>query len=564
VRSHALLAATAERFDLLVIGAGINGAGIARDAAMRGLRVLLVDKGDLGSGTTSWSTRLIHGGLRYLEHFEGPLVRESLRERETLMKIAGHLVKPVSMAIPIYEGDRRGPAIVRLGMVTYDVLSLGKSLDNHRMLSAAEALEREPGLSPEGLRGAALYHDAQVEFAERLAVENALAARTAGAVVLTYARAERLVIEENVVRGVELSDVLNASSGVREARAEVVVNAAGPWVDEVLSTAARRPRRMVGGTKGSHLVVESFAGAPRDALYVEASADGRPYFIVPWNGLFLIGTTDERYSGDLDWVVADDAEIDYLIAETNRVVPEARLTRQQVIYTYAGVRPLPYVRGGDTGGVTRRHIVHDHAPDLAANLVSIVGGKLTTYRSLAEEAVDEVYRLLARRRPGSRTGKVRLPGGSAGRMEEFAASFAATSGLGAGTSARLVRVYGTRAEEIAQIAASDESLAHRIADEPGTVGAEVLYAVRHEAAETLTDILMRRTMIGLGPSVGIGPDREAADIAMRWLGWDAERAEREVDAFRAYIERYRPRRDASPDSGGSPQRVARSSEKPTP
>jgi len=543
VRSLALHAATAERFDLLVVGAGINGAGIARDAAMRGLRVLLVDKGDLGSGTTSWSTRLIHGGLRYLEHLEAPLVRESLRERETLMKIAGHLVKPVSMAIPIYEGDRRGPALVRLGMFTYDVLSLDKSLDNHRMLNAAEALEREPGLSPEGLRGAALYYDAQVEFAERLAVENGLAARAAGAVVLTYARAERLLIEENVVRGVELSDVFDPSWR-GEARAEVVVNAAGPWVDEVLSTAERRPRRMVGGTKGSHLVVESFAGAPSEALYVEASADGRPYFIVPWNGLFLIGTTDERYTGDLDWVVADDAEIDYLIAETNRVVPEARLTREQVIYTYSGVRPLPYVPDGATGAVTRRHIVHDHAPDLAANLISIVGGKLTTYRSLAEEAVDEVYRLLARRRPRSRTGKVNLPGGSSGPMEDFAATFATASGLDPEVSSRLVRVYGTRAEEVARIAASDASLGRPIAGEPGTVAAEVLYAVRHEAAETLSDILMRRTMIGLGPSVGIGPDREAAAIAMRWLGWDAERADREVDAFRAYVERYRPRTSA--------------------
>ncbi len=554
MRSDTLQAATAERFDLLVVGAGVNGAGIARDAAMRGLRVLLVDKGDLGSGTTSWSTRLVHGGLRYLEHFEAPLVRESLRERETLMKIAGHLVKPVSMAIPIYEGDRRGPALVRLGMVTYDVLSLDKSLDNHRMLNAEEALEREPGLSPEGLRGAALYYDAQVEFAERLAVENGLAARDAGAVVLTYARAERLLIEENVVRGVEMSDVLDPSWR-GEARAEVVVNAAGPWVDEVLSTAERRPRRMVGGTKGSHLVVESFASAPSEALYVEASADGRPYFIVPWNGLFLIGTTDDRYEGDLDWVVADDAEIDYLIAETNRVVPEARLTREQVIYTYSGVRPLPYVPEGATGAVTRRHIVHDHAPDLAANLISIVGGKLTTYRSLAEEAVDEVYRLLARRRPRSRTGKVSLPGGSEGRMEDFAATFATSSGLDPETSARLVRVYGVKAEEVARIAASHEPLARPIAGERGTVAAEVLYAVRREAAETLTDILMRRTMIGLGRSVGIGPDRAAAGIATDWLGWDADRADREVEAFRSYIERYRPRTATGDAQGTKPASV---------
>src|SRR5215210_604299 len=213
-------------FDLVVIGAGINGAGIARDAAMRGLKVLLLDKGDISDGTTQWSTRLIHGGLRYLEHYEVHLVRESLAEREKLLRIAPHLVKPLRFVVPIYERSKRGPGLIRLGMIGYDVLSFDKSVPNHKMLSRDEALERYPGLNPEGLLGAATYYDAQVEYAERVAVENAISAREHGATVLTYAEVKRLLFEEGAglprVSGVELEDRLG--SGTYTAHAPVTVN----------------------------------------------------------------------------------------------------------------------------------------------------------------------------------------------------------------------------------------------------------------------------------------------------------------------------------------------------
>jgi len=260
-----------EPFDLIVVGAGINGAGIARDAALRGLRTLLLDKGDVGGGTTSWSTRLVHGGLRYLEHREVGLVRESLRERERLLRLAPHLVKPLSLLIPIYRGDKRGPWLIRLGMVAYDSLSFDKSLKRHRMLGRAKALRRAPGLDPTNLLGAAVYYDAQVTFAERLAVENALDARDHGATLLTHARVDRLLVEAGAVRGVAVTDLLDGG-GSGDARAPVVVNVAGPWVDRVLAgdgSGSDAPR-MIGGTKGSHVVVGPFPGAPEDALYVEA------------------------------------------------------------------------------------------------------------------------------------------------------------------------------------------------------------------------------------------------------------------------------------------------------
>src|SRR6185295_15119277 len=386
-------------FDVIVIGAGINGAGIARDAAMRGLKVLLLDKADIASGTSSASTRLIHGGLRYLEHFEFGLVRESLRERETLLRIAPHLVKPLPITIPIYKHSKRGPLTIRAGMIAYDLLSRVKSLPRHRMFSRAETLRQLPGLNAEGLLGSAQYFDAQVEFAERLVVENALDARDRGAEVVTYAPVTRIIAENGAVTGVEF-----VSEGETQVvRASVVINAAGPWVDELLERAPVESSRLIGGTKGSHIVVGPFPGASKSAIYLEAQSDGRPFFIIPWNGNYLIGTTDVRYEDDLDEVRSEMWEVDYLLAETNRVFPEAGLTRERILFTYSGVRPLPWTRNEDERDITRRHFIREH-PQLK-NLLSIVGGKLTTYRSLAEECVDLVYRKLGRESPPCLTAK---------------------------------------------------------------------------------------------------------------------------------------------------------------
>jgi glycerol-3-phosphate dehydrogenase len=544
-------------FDLIVVGAGINGTGIARDAAMRGLKTLLLDKGDISNGTTQWATRLIHGGLRYLEYYEVSLVRESLKDREILLQIAPHLVRPLGFLVPIYERAKHGPLMIRLGMFGYDTLSLDKSLDNHRMLSAEEALEREPGLNPEGLLGAAFYYDAQVEYAERIAVENAISAREHGAVVLTYCRVDRLAREDGRVTGVEFTDVLGGGS--HSARAPVTVNVAGPWVDEVLGEDLGG--RMIGGTKGSHLVVDPFPGAPKnEALYVEARRDGRPYFIVPWNGRYLIGTTDIRYEGDLDRVVADEEEIEYLIDETNHVIPEANLTRESVLFTYSGIRPLPFQPEGAEGSVTRSHIVYDHAKGKGVGtkrssigegvarvegLISIVGGKLTTYRNLSRQTVDMVRKKLGREAPESRTAKAPLPGGETPDFAAFAAGFKATSGLADELAERLVKLYGVRAPDVLEMAGDDPSLRMPLGPsatvENGIIGAEVLYAFRREMAQTLSDVLLRRTMVGMGPSVGLDVDEAAAQVAVKHLGWNEDRARSEVEAYRGYVERYKPK-----------------------
>ena len=388
----------ASPYDVVIIGAGINGAGIARDAAMRGLKVLLIDKGDPGCGTTSASTRLIHGGLRYLEHFEFGLVRESLRERETLLKIAPHLVKPLPIAIPIYKAGRRGRLTIHAGMILYDLLSWGKSLPGHRMLSRAQTLERWPGLNPEGLVGSALYYDAQVEFPERLVQENVRSAREFGAEVLTHTLVTGFAVENGKVSGVEL---VSEDGQKHFAEAGMVINAAGPWIDYVLEQVPVESPKLIGGTKGSHLIVPSFPTAPANAIYLEARSDGRPIFIIPWNKQYLIGTTDVRFEDNPDEVRCEQWEIDYLLAETNLAFPGAGLTRGNILDTYSGVRPLPVTGDKAEENITRRHFIREH-PRLP-NLLSIVGGKLTTYRSLAEECVDLIFRKLGKDSPPCRT-----------------------------------------------------------------------------------------------------------------------------------------------------------------
>ena len=394
-------------YDVAIIGAGVNGAGIARDAALRGLRVIVFDQADLCSGTSWISSRLIHGGLRYLEYGEIPLVFESLRERITLRKIAGHLVKPIRICIPIYESARRGPLLIRIGMFIYDLLSVGKTVPGHDMLDRQQTIDNEPGLRAEGLRAAARYYDAQVTYTERLVLENLVAARSAGAHIRTYCAVTDIHIDNGAVTGLSCRDVLTGET--QDIAARVIINAAGPWVDDVLETTGRSKKRFIGGTKGSHIIVGEFAGAPQDAYYVEAESDGRPFFIIPWNGLYLVGTTDIRYDGDLAEVRASEQEVDYLLAETNRVFPDANLGREDIHYAYAGVRPLPRRERGPESAITRRHIIKKNRR-IARGLVSIIGGKITTYRNLAEQTVDKLGRLLGRSLPECRTETTKLPG----------------------------------------------------------------------------------------------------------------------------------------------------------
>jgi len=524
-----------QRCDVVVIGAGINGAGIAREAARAGLRVLVLEQSDVGSGTTSASTRLIHGGLRYLEHGELGLVRESLREREALLQLAPHLVEPLRLYLPIYRGARRPLWQIRIGLALYDLLSRGKSLPNHRMLSPDELLRHMPGLAARGLVGGATYFDAQVAFPERLVVENLLDAAAHGAVVLNHTAAVRIRVERGSVAGVDWRRADGATGHVSAGR---VVNAAGPWLDRVAaSVTGARPRSdvLVGGTKGSHLVVAPFPGAPDAALYAEAASDGRPFFIVPWNGLYLIGTTDVRYDGDPGDAAIDDRELDYLVQETERLFPDAGGIRQRVLYTMAGVRALPYAPGRAEGAITRRHLIHAHRD--AHGLYSIVGGKLTTYRALARDVLERLGRDGLRHRAAPRGGEP-LPGAITG-AERAALEADLAAVFGPRAAARMLRTYGRLSARLLDGARGRPELAKAAGPGAELRIVELVHAMESEWAESLIDLLQRRTMLGLGADFGSGEAPLAAAALVELGIWDDARAADELAAYRRFAARHR-------------------------
>jgi len=525
------------QYDLVIVGGGINGAGIARDAALRGLRVILLEKNDFGSGTTSWSSRLIHGGLRYLEYAEIPLVYESLHERGYLRKIASHLVNRIRINIPIYDRSKRGPFLIRLGMLAYDLLSFRKTLPRHRMLSRDELLQEEPGLSAEGLRGGAQYYDAQVTFAERLVLENIIAAEQAGAIVKNYCIVDMIGLEDST--SINVAYVDKESDEKSRVKCRLLINASGPWVDRVLQTTGTRTRRLMGGTKGSHIVVGNFNGAPNAAFYVEAAADGRPFFIIPWNGQFLIGTTDIRYGRDPDNARASNREIQYLLDETNRVFPEAALTTGDIHFAYAGVRPLPRKRKGPESAITRKHIIKRHRQPLRG-IISIIGGKLTTFRNLAEQTVDRVDRKLNAGLLPCSTASTPLPG--AVGIDEARDRLQDYTGLSKAGQERLLSIYGGRASLILDLAESDPILAEAIDVNRSVLAAEVVFCIRHEFARHLTDLMHRRLMLGLSADQGEAVVDAVAAIATTEFGWSEEQLHEQLNSLRRYNARLKPNR----------------------
>jgi glycerol-3-phosphate dehydrogenase len=526
-------------YDVVVIGAGINGGGIFREASLRGYKTLLLEKGDLGGATTSTSSRLIHGGLRYLEHYEFSLVRESLRERERLLKSAPHLVTPIPLTLPVYKGHKRGPFMIGLGMIAYDMLSYDKSVPNSKMLTREQALEAEPGLDPDGLRAAGRYYDCQAEFPERLVVENVVDGVRHGGTVRTHSRVTGFELSDHMVDTVIYTDKDGAERRVTTAS---VINVAGPWIDRVLGLAGSFPR-FNGGTKGSHIVVEPFAGAPKDALYIEARQDGRPYFIIPWNDLYLIGTTDIRFAGELDTIVADEDEINYLLNETNMAIPDAKLSREDVLYTFAGVRPLPYVTEGSTAAITRKHIIKSHRPEVT-NVVTIIGGKLTTYRSLAEEAIDEVDRTFGRPVGGKKspTRTKPLPGAAENMTLEHNRFVAQRPQWLSEASARwLVNRYGMRARDIVALAEENPRYQEPIREGHDAIIAVIPFSFEQEYAGTLADVLLRRTMLAMDADAGLSVADSISHVAQEIYGWSDEQREAELAEFHRQIGKQLPK-----------------------
>lgn len=526
-------------YDVVVIGAGINGLGVARDAAARGLRVAVVEKDDICSGVSAWSGRLVHGGLRYLEHGEIPLVRESLRERERLFRLAPHLVKPARLLMPFFEKNKRPSWMIRIGMIGYDVLSFDKATPWHRILSKRALTERFTGIEQRGLSGAAMFTDGRVEYAERLCVELAVGAAADGARILTHTKAVDLPVKNGRVTGVEVE---GPDGERRVLNGRVVVNAAGPWVDWVLGNPNGqqvRPGevRHIGGAKGTHVIVDPFPGAPKDVVYYESQADQRLVLVIPWMGRYLIGCTDVKFEEDPDNARAEADEVEYLLGEVNALVPGANLKPSDVLFTYSGVRPLPYRPGVPEWRVPRSHILHDHAKEGRGGVISAISGKLTTYRSLAEDAVDLVQKALGHKVTPSPTRELAFPGARAADMKAFAREFVATAPVDRRVAERLVDLYGTRAESIIELLRREPELGDVLSERLALIAAEIAFTVDNEFALTLTDVMARRTLLAFDPQHGRDAVPAIVEVLARRLGWSAAEREAQIAEYDEWLDR---------------------------
>jgi glycerol-3-phosphate dehydrogenase len=523
-------------FDVVIAGGGMAGAGIARDLALRGVSVALVEKGDFASGTTSRSSKLIHGGLRYLELLDFALVRESLRERETLQRLAPHLVRPLPFLVPIYRDSAKSLIKVRIGLRLYDWLTPGRDRERYRVLRPHEARGLEPAIETEALRGAGYYFDDLLVYPERLCLENVLSAGRHGARVINYAEVEEVVRgADGAPAGVVARDLLTGRTATFRAR--VIVNATGPWVDRFRERAgvSERGRHVVRGTKGIHCLLPRLTTR---AIY-HSTADDRMIFVIPWRDFSLVGTTDTDFEGDLDRVHATRDEVAYLLREVRRVLPDPRVRPEQVAYTYAGVRPLSFEDGARASDVSREHKVVEEE---GGRFLSVTGTKLTCFRSLAEEVGDRVVRTLGRTAPG-RTAHLTLDGADddasvvEGRAWLDVSPEASASGLSRATLETLVSLYGRGYAAVVTLAGKVPDGADRLCPSNPDIVAQLYLAAQDEMAVSLQDVLLRRT--GIGTSGCQGQDcAEAIGERMRGvLGWSSRRLTAELEAYRSHVAR---------------------------
>ena len=531
-RAAALAAMAAEPVDVLVIGGGITGAGIARDAALRGFRVALVDKGDFGAGTSSHSSRLIHGGIRYLEQRNVRLVFEASRERRVLLRIAPHLVRPLPFLFPVYRGARVPAWKLRAGMWLYDILAAFRNVKSHRWLSPKQVRRAEPALKDRGLTGAALYWDAQTDDA-RLVLATMQSAARAGALVANYAEVTSLLTPDGRVRGAVVRDVLSGET--RTVRALVVVNASGPWVDALRRMEDPAAPPLLRPTKGAHVAVPRRRIGNERAVTLFSAIDGRVMFVLPWGDLSYVGTTDTDADAPPDDLRVTAADVTYLLRSANAAFPEAHLSANDVVSAWVGLRPLlRQDQAASPSQVSREHRVVESAQ----GLITIAGGKLTTYRVMARDVTDRVAarlhqldgRPIAPRPP---TDRLPLPGGEAAELDVLREG-ARARGVPDATARHLVASYGSETPAILNLVDRDRGLGQAIVPGRPEIWGEVAHAVEREMALRVQDVLVRRMHLFYEyPEQGSAVAASVAQRMKKLLGWDDVReAEELVDYFR--------------------------------
>ncbi|HEV3473595.1 MAG TPA: glycerol-3-phosphate dehydrogenase/oxidase [Actinomycetota bacterium] len=531
-RDHALekLAATdgVDPLDLLVVGGGITGAGIALDAAARGMMVGLVERLDFGSGTSSKSSKLIHGGLRYLEQREFALMREACTERDLLRRLAPHLVEAVPMALPV--SDRKRRVQFGVGLWAYDALASFKNMKIHRHLNGTETEALVPALPPGKVRGGFLFYDAKTDDV-RLVMANLVEAVNYGAIVVNHAIVRDLTGGRRSCAA-QIEDSLTGS--VFDVRARRIVVAAGVWADRVEALAKEGSAPRLRPSKGIHLVFRRDAiDVGETAAFIPDIERRRMLFVIPWLGEVLVGTTDVDYAGPLDHPDVTASERDYILDSLNAVF-ELDLDADDVAGAYAGLRPLIQGKAGSTADLSRRHAVYD----IAEGIVGITGGKMTTYRRMAKDATDRVASELGNS-ARSKTRWIKLGCADLEGLRAAAAQRLRTLGLDDSTGRHLIRAYGDRALDVLDIAAA-EGLTAPLAPGYAPITAEAVYCARHEMAVHLNDLLARRTRLALlDRNAGIGESAHGADLMGREHGWRRSHRKLEVEAHRLEVERER-------------------------
>jgi len=522
-----------QTFDLVIIGGGITGAGIARDAAMRGLSVALLEKSDFAAGTSSKSSKMIHGGLRYLKSRQIRLVRESLREREVLLKIAPHLVHPFPYILPVYKGNPDGRLRLKVGLVAYDLLAGSRRVGRHKMLSTNELLQAEPTLRRDGLQAGFRYFDCLVDDA-RLTLITIRSAAQHGAAIVSYAEVTDLERDQERVTGVRFRDRLDGRTGTIGGR--VVVNATGPWTDEVRAKGG--VAHMLRPTKGIHLTLPR-SSLPLSAIVAFFGLDHRLMFAVPLGDCTYVGTTDTDYTASPDQARADAADVDYLLGSVNATFEGAHLSPSDVISTWTGVRPLVFEEGSPSD-VSRDYKIRIDPPGLA----TIVGGKLTTYRAMAEDLLGRVLAQDGERFGWSatpcRTAESPLPGGDLDEFERFAEATTSALeeewGLPRPAAERLVRTYGTEYAKVLEYALPDRQLLQPLVTGGSVLGVEAIYTAAEEMALTLEDFMARRTDLMLFDyDHGLSAASEAARLMGTVLGWDSQQRQQQVERYREAV-----------------------------
>ena len=519
--------------DVLVVGAGATGAGVALDAASRGLTVAAIDRGDLASGTSSKSSKLIHGGLRYLENYDFGLVYEGVNERELLQRLAPHLVRPMEFVYPILADSER-VRLVGLGLTTYDVLAGWRNVRRHERITAEEAVEKAPALAESDVLKAYVYGDCATDDA-RLVLANIVAARRFGAVVLTYTEAVSLLFSEGRVAGATVADRLTGAS--YEIRARHVVNATGVWVDTLLTQENAEHAPVVQPSKGVHLVVPHARVPLRNAsiLMPSRQGDGRSMFAIPWGRQTILGTTDTAYDGALDAVGVEADDVEYVLNACNALF-HSRLSADDVVGAWAGCRPLLKGSSQAMSDLSRRHALSEGP----SGMLTITGGKLTTYRRMAKDVVDRIADRDGKR-ARCRTDEIAL--GCARPYEDVVAeTLDAARAVGVGdaeVAETLVRQHGEAAADVLSLVL-ETGLSDPLSPAACHLAAEVVYAARHEGAATLDDVFSRRTRLALrAKDAALPAAPSAARLLAAEIGRDDAWADAQVTAYEAAVRRER-------------------------